>query len=89
MDVQTSASVTTTGPATLVAGWFGDDASAVRSNAVPNNGFSVIGKVDGAVETVQMFIATRDVSAAGTYNVSWTTTPRQGAQLYLVAVQKR
>lgn len=88
-DLQTSASVTTTGPATLVAAWFGDDASSTPSNAVPNNGFTVIDKVAGAVETVQMFIATRDVSAAGSYNVSWTTTPRQGAQLYLVAVQKR
>jgi hypothetical protein len=36
-----------------------------------------------------MFVATKNVSAAGTYNVTWNTTPLQGAQLYLVAVQKR
>ncbi len=86
---QTSASVTTTGPATLVAVWFGDDASGTPSNPVPNNGFTVIEGVGNAVETVQMFVATRNVSAAGTYNVTWNTTPLQGAQLYLIAVQKR
>ena len=86
---QTSQSVTTTGPATLVAVWFGDDASAAGSNPVPNNGFTRIEGVGNAVETVQMFVATKDVSAAGTYNVTWNTTPLQGAQLYLVAVQKQ
>jgi hypothetical protein len=85
----TSASVTTTGAATLVAAWFGDDASTTPSNPVPNNGFTIVHGVTGAVETVQMVVATRNVSAAGTYNVSWATTPRQGAQLYLFAVQKR
>jgi hypothetical protein len=86
---QTSLSVTTTGPATLVAAWFGDDSSSTPSNPVPNNGFTVVEAVTGAVETVQMVVATRDVPAAGTYNVTWTTTPVQGAQLYLVAVQKK
>lgn len=86
---QTSQSVTTTGPATLVAVWFGDDASATPSNPVPNNGFTRIEGVGNAVETVQMFVATKDVATAGTYNVTWNTTPLQGAQLYLLAVQKR
>jgi len=86
---QTSLSVTTTGPATLVAVWYGDDASSTPSNPVPNNGFTVIEGIGGAVETVQMFVATKNVSAAGSYNVTWNTTPLQGAQLYLVAVQKR
>lgn len=86
---QTSASVTTTGPATLVAVWFGDDASPVPSTPVPNNGFTVIEGTGNAVETVQMFVATKNERAAGTYNVTWNTTPRQGAQLYLIAVQKR
>lgn len=86
---QTSASVTTTGPATLVAVWYGDDASSTPSNPVPNNGFTVIESNGNAVESVQMFVATKNVSAAGTYNVTWNTTPLQGAQLYLVAVQKR
>jgi hypothetical protein len=86
---QTSASVTTTGPATLVAVWYGDDASSTPSRPVPNNGFTVIEGNGNAVESVQMFVATKNVSAAGTYNVTWNTTPLQGAQLYLVAVQKR
>jgi hypothetical protein len=85
----TSLSVTTTGPATLVAVWYGDDASSTPSNPIPNNGFTVIESVGGAIETVQMFVATKDVSAAGTYSVTWNTTPLQGAQLYLIAVQKR
>jgi Bacterial Ig-like domain (group 2) len=86
---QTSGDVTTTGPATLVAVWYGDDASSTPSNPVPNNGFTVIERVGGAIETVQMFVATKNVSAAGTYNVTWNTTPLQGAQLYLIAVQKQ
>jgi hypothetical protein len=32
-------------------------------------------------------VATREVGAAGTYSVTWTATPLQGAQLYLVAVE--
>jgi hypothetical protein len=32
-------------------------------------------------------VAVRQVSAAGTYNVTWTSTPIQGAQLWLAAVQ--
>ena len=86
---QTSQSVTTTGPATLIAVWYGDDASSTPSNPVPNNGFVVIEGNGNAVESVQMFVATKDVAAAGTYNVTWNTTPVQGAQLYLIAVQKR
>ncbi len=86
---QTSLSVTTTGPATLVAVWYGDDASPTASNPVPNNGFTVIEGNGNAVESVQMYVATKNVAAAGTYNVTWNTTPVQGAQLYLIAVQKR
>ena len=31
--------------------------------------------------------AVKNVTAAGTYDVTWKATPTQGAQLYLVAVQ--
>lgn len=86
---QTSQSVTTTGPATLVAVWYGDDASSTPSNPVPNDGFTVIEGNGNATESVQMYVATKDVPAAGTYTVTWNTTPLQGAQLYLIAVQKR
>jgi hypothetical protein len=87
--ILTSQSVTTTGPATLIAVWYGDDSSSTPSNPVPNNGFTVIQGNGNATESVQMFVATKDVPGPGTYNVTWNTTPVQGAQLYLIAVQKR
>ncbi len=83
----TSVSVTTTGPAVLIAFWWGDGDGSVPHNAVPNNGFTVIGSVNAAGSLVQCFVATRTVAAAGTYNVTWTSTTDPGAQLYLVAVQ--
>jgi hypothetical protein len=83
----TSASVTTTGPATLVAFWWGDADVDGDKTAVPDNGFTVIDSVLEAGALVQCAVATRDVPQAGTYSVTWTSTPVQGAQLYLVAVQ--
>jgi hypothetical protein len=79
--------VTTTGPATLVAFWWGDASVANDKTAVPNNGFTVIDSVLASGELVQCAVAARKVSAAGTYDVTWTATPKQGAQLWLVAVQ--
>ncbi|MGJ7511603.1 hypothetical protein [Variovorax sp. GT1P44] len=83
----TSASVTTTGPAVLVAWWWGDAGVDQDKTAVPNNGFTVIDSVLSAGALVQGAVAVRQVSAAGTYNVTWVSTPQQGAQLWLVAVQ--
>jgi len=83
----TSRSVTATGPALLVAFWWGDADGSEDQTAEPNNGFLVTDSVLRAGELVQCAVATRAVSAAGTYNVTWTATPRQGAQLWLVAVQ--
>jgi hypothetical protein len=84
----TSNSVTTTGPATLVAFWWGDAFPRTPQSATPGNGFSLIDT--NAYETdsfVQCAVAVKNVSGAGTYNVTWTSTPVQGAQLWLVAVQ--
>ncbi|MBT2323760.1 hypothetical protein J7E62_15540 [Variovorax paradoxus] len=83
----TSASVTTTGPALLVAWWWGDAGVDLDKTAVPDNDFTVIDSVLASGALVQCAAATRQVSAAGTYNVTWTSTPPQGAQLWLVAVQ--
>ena len=83
----TSQSVTTTGPALLVAWWWGDADVNNDKTAVPDNGFAVIDSVLASGELVQCAVATRRVSAAGTYNVTWTATPRQGAQLWIAAVQ--
>lgn len=82
----TSASVTTTWPATLLAFWFGDQ-SGLHHSAVPNNGFQIIENfVDLPPNSaVQCVVAARQVTAAGTYNVSWANSPQQGAPLWLLA----
>ncbi len=83
----TSASVTTTGPALLVAWWWGDAGVQSDKTAVPDNGFSVVDSVLASGALVQCAVAVRQVGVAGTYHVTWTATPEQGAQLWLVAVQ--
>lgn len=83
----TSQSVTTTGPATLVAFWWGDAGVNPDKTATPNNGFAVIDSILLAGELVQCSVAVKNVSEAGTYDVTWAATPLQGAQLWLVAVQ--
>lgn len=83
----TSASVTTSGPALLVAWWWGDAGVDLDKTAVPDSGFTVIDSVLAAGALVQCAVAVRQVDAAGTYNVTWTSTPQQGAQLWLAAVQ--
>ncbi|HSV59534.1 MAG TPA: hypothetical protein VLJ19_11595 [Variovorax sp.] len=83
----TSASVTTTGAAVLVAWWWGDAGVEQDKTAVPDSGFTVVDSVLASGSLVQCAVAIRQVSAAGTYNVTWTSTPQQGAQLWLVAVQ--
>ena len=84
----TSSSVTTTGPALLVAWWWGDADALQDKTAVPGNGFTVIDAVLVAGQLVQCAVAVRQVDAAGSYNVTWSSTPLQGAQLWLVAVQQ-
>lgn len=84
----TSLSVTTTAAATLVAFRWGDAGVEGNKTAEPNNGFVVIDSILESGALVQCAVATKEVSAAGTYNVTWTSTPQQGAQLWLVAVQR-
>ncbi len=81
----TSLSVATTGPATLIALWWGDGNSATMHTATPDNGFSVIHSVLSTGNLVQMAAATKTVGAAGSYNVNWTSG--EGAQLWLIAIQ--
>lgn len=83
----TSAPVTTTGPATLVAFWWGDANVENDKVAVPNNGFTVLDSVGMSGPLVQCFVAAKEVPVAGTYDVTWDATPAQGAQLWLVAVE--
>lgn len=88
-DPLTSLEVTTTGPATLIAFWWGGGFPDTEpQTAIPDNGFQVI---DKNVETlggfVQCAVAVKNVTNAGPYSVTWTSTPNQSAQLWLIAVQ--
>lgn len=83
-----SGTVTTTGPATLVAIWAGDYGGNT-SDAKPDGGFTVIESQSRANCYVEVTVATKDVSAAGTYSVNWTPNTPQGAHLWLVAIQKK
>lgn len=81
-----SPSVTTTGPATLVAIWAGD--GSVAYNSIPDSGFTIVEELfDPETPYIQVAVATKDVAEAGTYNVTWDASPWQGAHLWLVAVQ--
>ena len=81
--------VTTTGPATLVAFWWGDGPVGPQAHSAdPGNDFVKIDATNVNAPLVQCAVATKDVALAGTYEVTWTATPLQGAQLWLVAVQR-
>lgn len=86
--VVTSGSVTTSAAATLVAVWWGD-ATGLQHSAIPNNGFSIIENFVSLPpnSAVQCVVAVRQVGAAGTYNVSWSQSPSEGAILWLLAYQ--
>jgi hypothetical protein len=85
---QTPGSITVNGPATLIAVW-GGDAWGLSHTALPDNGFTVIDSYLnlGPNSGVQVAIATKQVSEAGTYTVHWTSTPLQNAACYLIAVE--
>ena len=83
-----SPTVTTTGPAVLVAFWWGDADVPQNKTAVPDSGFRVIDSILREGALVQCAVAVREVADAGTYGVTWTSTPPQGAQLWLIAVQR-
>jgi hypothetical protein len=84
----TSGEVTTTGPATLIAVWWGDG-NVRQMSAVPDSDFKVI---DSFLQLppesgVQCAVAYRQVDRAGTYQVTWSGSPRQRAILWLFAFQ--
>ena len=85
-----SGNVTTTGPATLIAVWWGDG-GVKRMTAVPNNGFAVIDSYLMLPDNsgVQCAVAYKQVTTAGTYNVTWIGAPVQGAILWLLAFQSK
>jgi hypothetical protein len=83
----TSRKITTTGPATLVAFWWGDGGVRHDKTALPNNGFQVIDAVLESGALVQCAVAVKHVTDAGSYDVTWKAKPWQGAQLWIVAVE--
>lgn len=85
----TSAAVTVTGPAVLLAVWGGDASGNVSSMDVsPENGWTVI-ESDLRVSTayIQASMAYKRVTAAGDYTCTWTPVGNQGAILAMAAVQ--
>jgi len=82
----TSGTVTTDGPALLVAFWWGDG-RGLRHSAVPDNGFEIVERFTRLPpnSAVQCAVAIREVDRAGEYKVTWSTTPAQGAPLWLFA----
>lgn len=85
----TSASVTTTGPALLIAAWGGDGGPAVTDQtATPEAGWTLVESLFlGSTSYIQAAVAVKAVSGAGTYTCGWTPTQDQGAILFLAAVQ--
>ena len=83
----TSLPIVTRGPATLIAFWWGDADGSVAQTATPSGGFTLIDSVLRAGSLVQCAVAAMAVAGAGTYSVTWTSTPSQGAQLWIVAVE--
>jgi hypothetical protein len=83
-----SGSVTTTGPALLVAIWAGDGLG-LRHTAVPDSGFTVVDSFLSLPpnSAIQAAIAVKQVTTPGTFDVTWTETPDQGAILWLFAFQ--
>lgn len=83
-----SASVTTTGPATLVAFWWGDADVGGMKSVKPNSGFTRVAFVFDEGALVQCAVAVKNVAEPGTYDLTWEDPqPKQGAQMWLIAVQ--
>lgn len=85
----TSGSVTTDGPAILIAVWGGDGGLGLTSQeANPEAGFTTIESLFlPATAYIQAAVAWKYVEAAGTYTCDWTPVENQGAILALVAIQ--
>jgi len=82
-----SPTVTTTGPATIVAFCAGGGSSGISSYGGVSNGFTLLDSY-GATDalSVQVAAASRDVSGAGTYGLTWTISPAQNALLFIIAI---
>lgn len=89
----TGGSVTTTGPAVLLCGWWGDSDVATPMDAAVSAASAADGWVriinqtlDGEAH-IQSVLAYRVVSGAGTYSCTWDNTPSQRAIVATLAIQ--
>lgn len=83
----TSANVSTTGPAVLAAFWWGDNSNGELNPAV-DAAWTVLDHTSSlASNHVQGASAYRVVTSAGIYSINWTPSTAQGAQLWIVAMQ--
>ena len=87
----TTASVETTGPATLVSICWGD-AGGSPTTFGAGDGFEIIEEQPLSQVSIEGAVAYRNVATAGTYSVTWTATQEDmsepmGALLYLVALE--
>ncbi len=83
----TSANVSTTGPAILAAFWWGDNSNGELNPAVDAAWTRLDHTSSLASNHVQGASAFRIVAAAGVYSINWTPSTSQGAQLWIVAMQ--
>lgn len=96
-NVVTSAPVTVTGPAVLVAFWWLNGTVRTEGTnhvATPGSGFTAIPEATALMEIgpggageVQVATHYRVVASAGTYTASITTTLGEGAAVHLLAIQ--
>jgi len=86
-----SDTITVQGPALLVSAWFGDGGAADHT-AVPDSGFESIDSLLSLPPelAVQCCFAVKEIQSTGesTHSVTWSSTPSQGAAIYLYAVTK-
>jgi hypothetical protein len=69
----------------LISFWWGE--SDALQSIVADSGFVVVDSQLLASNNIQGAVGVKSVTAAGTYAVTWTATPAQGAQVWLIAVQ--
>lgn len=86
----TAVPITTTGPALIVALWYGSGPASWGNHvATPDNGFTIVEGYgyDDPNGYIQAWMAYKLVNQAGTYGTTWTYQPSQGAELWMVAIQ--
>lgn len=88
----TSAPVVTTGPALLLAWWWGSGPVNQQHTAVPGDGFTLVPQATELGDNspngyIQVAVAAKEVTSAGSYTITWSSQIAEGAQLYLLALQ--